>query len=851
MSGLALALNVLMVGHSLFGQDGPDMLQAALRAGTGAADTSVQSQIINGAPLRYNWDRSDSAEGVDARAVLPDGGITHLVLTEAIPLANHVQWSDTEVYAQAFFGLAVAANPQAKVYIQETWHSLKSGTGEAVEYDDKADIPWRQRLAQDLPIWEGIVDSIATGNRVGTASIALIPAGQAMARLHDRIKAGEVPGMRDISALFSDDIHLNDTGHYFVAMVQYATLTGRDPAGLPTDFSNRWGAPFDTPDADLARVLQRVAWEAVQAYQGAPITPATEVPVQDARETTAPAAPTGPPAATPLPGTAATDPVQALQGAAPGTNATAIGLAGIADWSVQQPFIDVMKTSRPWIGHRPGQFGGMELPELRAGGYLDADGWPLRMPPELGSIGTLILTDMPQAASSLAGGYRLSYDGTGVIEVSGRATGVRYGDGEVTFDYTPGPGHVDIRIQRIDADDPPRNITVVKTDNLERFEGGAIFNPDWTRRIGEFDALRFMDWGATNDSTLSHWADRPKPGDVTWAGGVPVEIMVALAHELEADAWFNIPHLADDDYVRRFAAYVKENLDPGLTAYAEFSNEVWNWQFAQARWADAQALARWNEKDKWVQYYALRAAEVARIWSEVYGPESAARLVNVISTQTGWLGLEVDILGAPLVVAEGLPAPARAFDAYAVTGYFGGILGVAEYAPLVHGWLEESLAAARAEAGAQGLTGAEAEAYIAVHRYDLADDIAARDLRDGAISGAEEASLNDLITRVWPYHAAVARSQGLDLIMYEGGSHVVGLGPQVEDAALTDFLIHLNYTPQMGALYTTLLEGWRAVGGQLFNVYSDVYNPTKWGAWGALRYLTDENPRWDALLAFQ
>ena len=103
LAGAAFA--VLMVGHSLFGTVGPDMLQDALRAGQG--EGTVQAQIINGAPLRYNWEKSDEAEGVDARAVLPEGGITHLILTEAIPLANHTQWSDTEVYLQAFFGLAV------------------------------------------------------------------------------------------------------------------------------------------------------------------------------------------------------------------------------------------------------------------------------------------------------------------------------------------------------------------------------------------------------------------------------------------------------------------------------------------------------------------------------------------------------------------------------------------------------------------------------------------------------------------------------------------------------------------------------------------------------------------------
>ena len=46
--------------------------------------------------------------------------------------------------------------------------------------------------------------------------------------------------------------------------------------------------------------------------------------------------------------------------------ALAIGLSGVADWSTQNPFIDLMKTARPWIGHRPGQHGGMDFEALQA-----------------------------------------------------------------------------------------------------------------------------------------------------------------------------------------------------------------------------------------------------------------------------------------------------------------------------------------------------------------------------------------------------------------------------------------------------------------------------------------------------
>lgn len=832
MSGLDTVFAVLMVGHSLFGTDGPDMLQGALRAGTG--DGTVQSQIINGAPLKYNWEQSAGAEGVDARSVLPEGGTTHLILTEAIPLENHVKWSDSGVYALAFAGLAISANPQARVYVQETWHSLKSGTGQAIEYDEKADIPWRERLGQDLPVWEQIVAEVAAGNRSDEAQVALIPAGQAMGRLYDEIAAGRIEGLDSIEALFSDDIHLSAMGHYFVAMVQYAVLTGQSPVGLPSDFASRWGQSFDTPQADLARTLQRVAWEAVQAYEGVAVSPVPAAPAHPARAVTAPAAPTGPPA----------DPVQVPDGAVAGTRAVGMGLASVTDWSTQLPFLDLMKTARPWIGHKPGQWGGMELAELEAGGHLDAQGWPKEMPRALSSIGTLILTDMPKEATSLAGRYVLRYEGRGVIEVSGRAERVRYGTGQVSFDYTPGPGSVEIRIQRINRTDPPRNITVRHAD-----AGAGRFNPAWTSQLGPFTTLRFMDWMETNDSQLSRWEDRPLVDHVTWAPGVPVEVMVELANSLEKDAWFNIPHLADDAFVRAFATLVRDTLDPALKVYVEFSNEVWNWQFEQARWADGTARSRWGENDKWMQAYGLRAAEVAAIWSEVFEGQEA-RLVNVISSQTGWLGLEIEALTAPLAVAEGLAPPVDAFDAYAVTGYFGGILGLEDREALVKGWLAESLREAEARATAEGLEGQAARDFIARHRFDLAFERAGRELTDGALSGDPADTLTDLLGRVWPYHAAVARANGLDLIMYEGGTHVVGIGGQVEDRELTEFFHAFNYAPQMGALYQMLLKGWTAVGGQLFLAYSDVYNPTKWGSWGALRHLDDENPRMSALVAY-
>jgi len=298
---------------------------------------------------------------------------------------------------------------------------------------------------------------------------------------------------------------------------------------------------------------------------------------------------------------------------------------------------------------------------------------------------------------------------------------------------------------------------------------------------------------------------------------------------LRANPWFSIPHTADDALVREWATLARDTLDPALNIHLEYSNEVWNWQFTQSQWAEDQGRARWGKDQTWVQFYALRAAQVMDIWTDTFADQSATRLTRIIGTQTGWLGLEEQILDAPLVVAEGLPPPVDSFDAYAVTGYFSGYLGSAEKIPMVKDWIARSAIADPA------------------NPHALAIRFAAQELLDGTLSGDPNDSLTAVVTEVLPYHARIAADRGLKLVMYEGGSHVVGLGGAVDDQALTDFFIALNYSPQMGDLYTGLLQGWARVSPEPFNAFVDVTRPLKWGSWGALRHLTDDNPRWQAL----
>lgn len=826
MSFLALLTDIFYVGHSLVGPSLPPMVEAGL-ARQGMA-VEVSAQVINGAPLKYSWDNSAEGERGDARAVLPEGETEVLILTEAIPIANHTEWSDSAGYVAKFAGLAWESRPDTQVYLYETWHSIKSGPGVEIPGDAGSGVPWRERLAADLPQWEAMTAKANALRPEGAPLVRLIPAGQAMAMLADAIWRGDVPGISDVDALFDDDIHPSDQALTFLALVHMAVLSGRDVNGLPAKLARHWPSRRGVISDAQAAAFQKIAWQAVTEYRA---TDAARITALADAEAVAPRAP---PVVDPRP--AITNPRLAL------------GLAGVHDWSVQQPFLDVMKTARPWIGHLPNQWGGVEYEELRSGGHLDANGWPVRMPPGVTGISTLILTDLPETAGKVSGRYVLRYAGQGTLAIEGRAAVVEATPGRVVFAYAPGAGAVMLTIKAIDTSDPIRAISVVREDHLAAFDAGALFNPDWLGRIRGVRGLRFMDWMATNNSTLAALADRPQADDFSYAvQGVPIEIMIALANELRADTWFTLPHLAEDALVRAYAEAVRDGLAPGLQAQVEYSNEVWNWQFAQAAWADAQCRARWGANDCWVQFYALRAAEVADIWADVFGVAGKDRLTRIIATQTGWLGLEDQILAAPLVVAEGRKPPHDSFDAYAVTGYFAAGLGSDEKAGILRNWLADSHQFAEAQADQQGLSGTARAAFLAAHRFDLATDRAATELENGVVTGQSADTLVALLTEVLPYHAGVAQRHGLDLVMYEGGTHVVGGGALQEDVEVTAFFHHLNYSTQMGELYDRLIEGWAALTPAPFTAFVDVYAPNKWGSWGGLRDLGDDNPRWQSL----
>jgi hypothetical protein len=251
--------NPFYLGHSLVNFNMPAMVHGlANDAGKNAA---YDLQIINGAPLIFNFNNADDCQGTPYTDAFPNGEHDVFILTEAVPLQNHLTWNATHQYADSFLIYALANNNgnPLRYAIYETWHCTNTGlTG--CDWDDGDSLLWHPRLLSDWPLWTGITDHVRS--RHPLEEVCMVPAGQAFYNLTTQINAGNLPGINHFTDLFSDDIHLTNAGNYFVACVMYGYIYKESPLGLTTTLFNEWGIPFaDMPSPEQAAVMQEVAWQ--------------------------------------------------------------------------------------------------------------------------------------------------------------------------------------------------------------------------------------------------------------------------------------------------------------------------------------------------------------------------------------------------------------------------------------------------------------------------------------------------------------------------------------------------------------------------------------------------------------
>lgn len=308
-----------------------------------------------------------------------------------------------------------------------------------------------------------------------------------------------------------------------------------------------------------------------------------------------------------------------------GTNIT-----DVYDASTELHFTDVFMASRGWIS-QPAD--GMQPWDNEMTITTDTNGWVTALAAGQ-AVATLMVWDID--GHYPLGQYVVVYDGEGTlefdfgVEVVSRRTG---GDGQPNVIVINVPAAGEGIYMRISATDPQgvgdyiRNIKVwmpgvVDPDN-PNVEPASPFYSVFLDNVRPYRSLRFMNWGRVIETTLSRWADRTTTQSARQSGdsGVAVEYMIMLANELQRDPWFCMPHVADDDFVRRFAEMVRDNLDfsdPQRKVYIEYSNEIWNPIFSMNQYCREQGVAAGlildDDDDDYnasLRYQAQRSAEIS------------------------------------------------------------------------------------------------------------------------------------------------------------------------------------------------------------------------------------------------
>ena len=411
------------------------------------------------------------------------------------------------------------------------------------------------------------------------------------------------------------------------------------------------------------------------------------------------------------------------------------------------------------------------------------------------------------------GDYAVLHDGEGEVSIGGRTSSRK--DGILHVELSGKGQGLWLNIHRSKSGNPVRNIRILPAAQASA-AAVPTFHPGFLKGLQSMQSLRFMDWMGINASPQKKWADRVKVSEYTQAGerGISIEHALELANLLKADPWFCMPHQADDDYILRFSRLIKERLHPSLKVYVEYSNEIWNWGFAQAHWVGTNApgadpaistalrqVGKTYCQDEADYCHPEKDAHMMdrtfRLWRTTYTGADTARMVRVAGVQHAWYDNTGRIL--KYLFGEG-----KGCDAIAPAGYF-------NFEERHHkAWLAMAPSVVKAEM--------------------ILDSVAA---------------IFDSTSGKWTReNARYARQYKVDYLVYEGGQHMQPYmqGEHPYNEAVWDAQIH----PRMYDLYMRnfRVHSLPEVDCKLFMAFSYVSaRKSRWGSWGHLEnYEVLDNP---------
>jgi hypothetical protein len=348
------------------------------------------------------------------------------------------------------------------------------------------------------------------------------------------------------------------------------------------------------------------------------------------------------------------------------------------------------------------------------------------------------------------------------------------------------------------------------------------------------------------------WATRAQPSNAFWdlQDGVPLEVIVALCNQLQANCHVDVPLTYSDSDIAAMAQLVMSGtsmqsgyggLAAPLTASFELSNETWNGAFVQydiaaslggITWptsASSGGNYAWNRN-----YFGMRTAQMAKDLQSAVGTALFGRVIPVLgaqaaSTYSATLALQTSYW------SDG-PAAKYPIKAIAIAPYWGDKPSADDCTAMTgqkDGGLADFFATLSGQTGASGhiYTGVPSGGYLGQ--------------TEGWIKG---------------YTGMMSTYPSMKLIGYEGGQNFYATTSGACTAWPT-LVMAAERDARMGAAYASYLTYWQSNVGSsaanAMNLFNDVYPLSQYGAWGLLESvmqtvnpLTSSPPKYQAVLNY-
>jgi hypothetical protein len=214
---------------------------------------------IGGSRVIQHWNVAE--EKNNAKKALRAGKVDVLTLS---PI--YLPDEGIEKFAQ----LALEHNPKVRITVQELWlpydvyDTASPLKPRKVDHDTATGAELRK---QHEPYFKSMDDHVrALNKKLGKDALFVVPVGQAVLALREKIIAGKAPGLKAQKELFTDAIgHARPPLQALNAYCHFAVIYGKSPVGLPLPAVL---AKANNPNWDekLNRLLQELAWEAVTQH---------------------------------------------------------------------------------------------------------------------------------------------------------------------------------------------------------------------------------------------------------------------------------------------------------------------------------------------------------------------------------------------------------------------------------------------------------------------------------------------------------------------------------------------------------------------------------------------------------